>query len=334
MKRDGNVDGAAITRRALIRQTAVATASVALGRRYGWLPELLAREQVERAQELATAEAAAARRAEIAKAPIASQRLATNLTLLSGPGGNIVVFNAGDRKIIVDSFVKNAWMGLRRAIDALGMAPVKTVIDTHWHFDHADNNENFRLAGAEIVAHTNTKRRLAQPHDVLGMHFDPLLPPALPTQVFSTTDALHANGETIDLGHLPKAHTDGDIYVRFARTNVLHLGDVFFNGMYPFIDTSTGGTIGGMIAGATKGLDLSDQQTKIVPGHGPIGDQAALTRYRDMLATVRDRVAALKKSGRTLEETVAQKPTADLDPAWAKGFTQPDMLVTIVYNTL
>jgi cyclase len=322
-----------MTRRQLMRRTAAATAGIALMREARWLPSAHAREQTQQ-PNAAGLEAAAARRAEIAKTPVASAPLAPTLTLLSGPGGNIVVFDAGDRKIVIDSFVRNAWRPLKQAIDAIGRAPVKLLIDTHWHFDHTDNNENFRAAGADVLAHTNTKKRLSQPHDVLGMHFDPAPLAALPNQVFSSTEELHGNGETIELGHIPAAHTDSDIYIRFLRSNVLQLGDVFFNEMYPFIDTTTGGTIGGMIAGATKALTLADDHTKIVPGHGAVGDRAALTHYRDMLTTVRDRVAKLKKSGRTLQETVAEKPTADLDPTWAKGFTQPDMLVTIVYNTL
>jgi cyclase len=133
---------------------------------------------------------------------------------------------------------------------------------------------------------------------------------------------------------IPPAHTDTDVSIRFAKANVLHLGDVFFNGGYPFIDAGTGGNIAGMIAGATKAVALSDAQTKIVPGHGPLADRAALTRYRDMLVTVRDRVQKLKTSGRTLAESVAAKPSADLDATWGKGFVQPDFFVTLVFNTL
>jgi glyoxylase-like metal-dependent hydrolase (beta-lactamase superfamily II) len=142
---------------------------------------------------------------------------------------------------------------------------------------------------------------------------------------------MDANGEQVMLGYIPPAHTDTDIYIRFAKANVLHLGDLYFNGTYPFIDMSTGGSINGMIAGAGLALKLTDGATKIVPGHGPVGDRTALTGYRDMLVNVRDRVQKLKKSGRTADEVVAAKPTADLDATWGKGFMQPDMFVRIVY---
>lgn len=154
-----------------------------------------------------------------------------------------------------------------------------------------------------------------------------------PTDTFTESHTMRANGEVIELGHLPLAHTDTDIYIRFANANVLHLGDTYFNGGYPFIDTGTGGAIGGLILAADRGLALSDRSTKIVPGHGHLANRDALTRYRDMLVTVRDRVHKLKTAGRTVNEVVDAKPTADLDPMW-KAFVQPVMFVTTVYNTL
>jgi glyoxylase-like metal-dependent hydrolase (beta-lactamase superfamily II) len=276
----------------------------------------------------------AERRAQIGSAPIETTKLAENLVMLSGPGGNVIVLNGPDGKLVVDSFVLPAWPKLKQSLDGMGTAPIKTLIDTHWHFDHADNNENFRKAGAAIVAHVNTKKRLSEAHDLLGMHFAPAPVDGLPTQTFADVHRLQMNGEAIDVGYIPPAHTDTDVYIRFSRANALHLGDVFFNGVYPFIDVSTGGSIDGQIAGATLALKLSDSATKIVPGHGPVADTVALTKYRDMMVTVRDRVQKLKTAGRTLAEVVAGKPTADLDGTWAKGFMQPADFVTIVYNTL
>lgn len=224
--------------------------------------------------------------------------------------------------------------GLKQTIDGLGSAPIKLLIDTHWHFDHTDNNQRFREAGAGIVAHENTRKRLTEPHELLGMRFNPAPAGALPTQTFKDTYALQANGESIQAGYIPPAHTDTDIYIQYAKANVLHLGDVFFNGMYPFIDAGTGGNIGGMIQGSDRALKMVDSSTKIVPGHGPLGDRAVLLRYRDMLVTVRERVQKLKSGGRTLEEVVVAKPTADLDGVWGKGFMQPNDFVAIVYGTL
>jgi cyclase len=276
----------------------------------------------------------AERRAQMGAAPIVTTRLGDNLSMLSGPGGNVIVLYGPEGKLVVDSFVQPAWPALKKLLDQLGAAPVKLLIDTHWHFDHTDNNENFRKVGAAILAHANTKKRMSQTHDLLGMHFTPSSPRALPTQTFVDKHTLRMNGERVEAGRIPPAHTDTDAYVHFTRVNALHLGDVYFNGVYPFIDASTGGSINGQIAGATLGLKVSDKSTKIVPGHGPVADRTALTAYRDMLVTVRDRVQKLKVSGRTLAEVTAAKPTADLDAPWGAGFMKADHFVAIVYNTL
>jgi cyclase len=273
-------------------------------------------------------------RAGMGATPITSESLGRNLTMLAGPGGNVVVLNGTDGKVVVDTFVQPAWNNLKATLDKMGPQRIATLIDTHWHFDHADNNESFRKAGAAIVAHENTRKRLSESHDLLGAKFPPAPAAALPTQTFSTTHKIDANGEQIVLGHIPPAHTDTDIYIRFQKANVVHLGDVFFNGMYPFIDTSTGGTIGGMINGASMAMKLADAKTRIVPGHGPVGDLASLTKYHEVLVTVRDRVAKLKKSGQTLQQVVAAQPTQDLDATWGKGFMQPADFLGIVYNTI
>lgn len=320
-----------LTRRDLLRGGAI----VAGGALLPSLPEWLVAKGWA-AQPAAATDQLAAARAGMAAAPIQTTRLTDALSMLSGPGGNVVVLNGPDGKVVVDTFVQGAWEKLKQALDAIGPAPLNAAIDTHWHFDHADNNAAFRAGGAAVIAHANTATRMAQRHDVkaLGMVFPASPPEALPTVTFNDTHRLDANGDQITLGYIPPAHTDTDIYIRFAKGNVLHLGDLFFNGMYPFIDASTGGTIGGMIAAADACLKLADAGTKIVPGHGPVADVAALTTYREMMATVRDRVQKLKAAGRTAEETVAAKPTADFDAVWGKGFLPPDAFVSIVYATL
>jgi cyclase len=273
-------------------------------------------------------------RAGMGATPITSESLGQNLTMLAGPGGNVVVLNGADGKVVIDTFVQPAWNNLKAALDKMGPQRIATLIDTHWHFDHADNNEQFSKAGAAIVAHENTKKRLSESHDLLGAKFPAAPAAALPTQTFSNMHKIDANGEQIVLGHIPPAHTDTDIYIKFQKANVLHLGDVFFNGMYPFIDASTGGTIGGMINGASMAMKLADAKTRIVPGHGPVGDLASLTKYHDMLVTVRDRIAKLKKSGQTLQQVVAAQPTKDLDATWGKGFMTPADFLGIVYGTV
>ena len=266
--------------------------------------------------------------------PIQTTRLGDSLVLLSGPGGNVVVLHGPDGKVVVDGFLQPAWPRLKAAIDALDGTPVKTLIDTHWHFDHTDNNANFRSAGAAIVAHANTKKRMTESHDVLGMHFDPSPAAALPTATFTQKHAVRANGEEISLTYVPPAHTDSDILVHYAKGNVLHMGDTFFNGMYPFIDASTGGNINGMIGAAERALKMTNATTKIVPGHGPLADRATLDTYRTVLTTVRDRVRTQKGAGRTLAEVQAAKPSAEFDAVWGKGMMPPDNFVALVYNTL
>lgn len=282
----------------------------------------------------AQADQLAQMRAGMAATPITSQSLAPNVTMLAGPGGNVLVLNGADGKLVVDTFVQPAWANFKAALDKIGNQKIATAIDTHWHFDHADNNGALRKEGAQVVAHDNTKVRMAQSHELLGAKFPPSPADALPTQTFSVTRRIDANGETVMLGHIPPAHTDSDIYVKFQKANVLHLGDVFFNGMYPVIDGSTGGSINGMIGGVNASMKQADASTKIVPGHGPVGDVKALTSYRDMLVTVRDRLAALKKSGQTLEEVINAAPTKDLDATWGKGFLTPAQFLGMAYPTL
>jgi glyoxylase-like metal-dependent hydrolase (beta-lactamase superfamily II) len=285
------------------------------------------------AQAQAAADPLDERRKQMGAAPIVSSRLGPNLVMLSGPGGNVAALHGPDGIVIVDTFVKPAWAGLKQNLDGLGGA-LKLAIDTHWHFDHADNNDKARDAGAATLAHENTRKRMAEPHDLLGMKFPASSPASLPTQTFKDSHAVYANGEMLHLVHVPPAHTDTDIGIMFVNANVLHMGDLFFNGFYPFIDASTGGNINGMIAAADTALALVNAQVRIIPGHGPLGDKASLGKYRDMMATVRDRVQKLKSSGQTLEQVVASKPTKDLDDPWGKGFMQPDFFVTIVYGTL
>ena len=270
-------------------------------------------------------------RAQMGANPIETTKLADGLVLLSGPGGNVVAMFGKDGKVVVDSFVQPAWPRLKETLDGLDGGPFKTLIDTHWHFDHADNNSNFRAAGAGVLAHENTRTRLSEPHDLLGMHFEPASADALPTDTFADRRTVTANGDLIILAHVPPAHTDTDILVHFSKANVLHMGDLFFNGHYPFIDASTRGTINGMIGAADRALQMANDKTKIVPGHGPLGDRAALQKYRTMLATIRDRIRALKAKGATLDEVKAAKTSAEFDADWGKGMMTPDAFVALVY---
>jgi len=296
-------------------------------------------------QTPSAADLLASMRAKFNAAPLETQRLAGDVTMLSGPGGSVVVLNGPDGKFVVDSFVAPAWPRLKNALDGLGNVPVKCVIDTHWHFDHTDNNAPLHAAGATVLAHENTKRRMSEPHDLpvlyrgsdgalAGLHFDPSPVEALPQQTFADSYKLQANGETLALQHVAAAHTDTDIYVHFEKANVIQMGDLFFNWMYPYIDPSTGGKLTGMIAAADKILSLATNDTKIVAGHGPLGNRADLMKFRDMLVTSRDRIEKLKSAGKSAQEAVAAKPFADLDAAWGDGIINSEQWVKIVYLTL
>jgi len=296
-------------------------------------------------QTPSAADLLASMRAKFNAAPLETQRLAGDVTMLSGRGGSVVVLNGPDGKFVVDTFVAPAWPRLKKALDGLGNAPVKCVIDTHWHFDHTDNNAPLHAAGATVLAHENTKKRMSEPHDLpvlyrgsdgalAGLHFDPSPVEALPQQTFADSYKLQANGETLALQHVAAAHTDTDIYVHFEKANVIQMGDLFFNWMYPYIDPSTGGKITGMIAAADKILSLAANDTKIVAGHGPLGNRADLMKFRDMLVTSRDRIEKLKSAGKSAQEAVAAKPFADLDAAWGNGIINSEQWVQIVYLTL
>jgi cyclase len=287
----------------------------------------------------------ASMRAKFNSVPMETQKLADNVTMFDGPGGAVTVLNGPDGKFVVDTFVAPAWPRLKEALDGLSNAPLKYVINTHWHFDHTDNNAHLHAAGGTVLAHQNTKKRMSEPHDLpvlyrgadgalASLHFDPSPLEALPQQTFAASYKLQANGETLALQHVAPAHTDSDIYVHFQKANVISMADLFFNGMYPYIDPGTGGNINGMIAAADKILSLADNDTKIVAGHGPLGNKADLMKSRDMLITSRDRVQKLKSTGKSALESVAEKPFADLDSAWGQGIINSDQWVQIVYLTL
>jgi cyclase len=323
------------TRREMLRNTAAFASGAFLAQ---FFPGALRAAGVGYGQQEAApaGDALAAIHARIGGLPIQSQKLAANLTLLSGPGGNVVVLNGPDGKILVDTFLSPAWPKLKENLDGIGNAPVKTVIDTHWHFDHTENNGPLHAAGATIVAHENTKKRMSEAHDlpVLGVHLEPSPADALPQETFATSHRLKGTGESLMMQHFAPAHTDTDIYVLFEKANVIHMGDTFFNGFYPFIDSSTGGKISGMIAAADKILALASKDSKIIPGHGPLGNKEDLTKYRELLVTARDRVQKLKAAGKTAQEAAAEKPFADLDAVWGKGLLNSDQFTQVVYLAL
>jgi cyclase len=316
-------------RREMLRAASVLAAE-------GALASLLPRRLLAAAQSDPAVDPVEESTRKMASVPLQTLPLRDNIHLLFGPGGNMVVLDGPDGKILVDSSFARVAPKVKEMLDAFSSAPLKILIDTHWHFDHTDGNAAMHRMGATILAHENTRKRLSTPQviEFLKMHFPPSPPDALPQQTFSDSFELFFNKEEIHLNHFAPAHTDTDISIHFANNNVLHMGDTFFQGAYPFIDGSTGGHIDGMIAAAGKGISVADSSTKIVPGHGPVGDKPALTTYRNMLVTVRDRVKNQRTSGKSLNEVIATKPTAEFDAAFGGGLNTPDQFVELVYSTL
>jgi len=209
-------------------------------------------------------------------------------------------------------------------------------LNTHWHFDHTGGNENFGKVGAVIVAHENVRKRMSSEQliEFLGMPTRPSPEQALPIVTFTTEVTFHLNGDEVHVFHVARAHTDGDAIVHFKESNVIHLGDVFFNKLYPFIDTSSGGTIDGMIAAADTVLALANDDTRLIPGHGPLATKGDLRNYRDMLSTIAGRVKTQIKDGKTLGDIIASKPTVEFDEAWGKGFIRPNKFVEMLWRNL
>lgn len=324
-----------MTRRELLKRAAAAGGAAVLAHA---VPPGVARAVAASQQPPRGAEALAAMRRQMAAAPIEATKVRNLITAFSGPGGNVVVRHGEAGKIVVDTFVEGAFAALKERLNALGDTPVLHVINTHWHFDHTDNNRLFRELGAEIVAHENTRRRLSESHELLGLPFAPAPPDAMPAKTFTSHHLIRfeppATQDYIDIGHMAPAHTDGDVYVHFALDEVLVLGDVFVNGSYPLIDAGTGGNVKGMIAAIEDALHVVNPGTSVVPGHGPVADRSALLAYRDMLVTISGRVQTLKAAGLGEREVVARKPTADFDATWGAGLIGADTFVASVYNTL
>jgi glyoxylase-like metal-dependent hydrolase (beta-lactamase superfamily II) len=267
-------------------------------------------------------------------AKITTQSLRGNVSALIGSGGNIGVLSGPDGKVIVDSGYSGSQHQIADALAGISADPLRHLINTHWHFDHTDGNEWMHSAGAIITAHENTRKHLSTSTRVEDWNFTfpPLPADAIPTEVFNADKTLHLNGATIALKYYDPAHTDGDISIYFTEADVLHTGDAWWNGHYPFIDYSTGGSINGMIKAAEANLAMVADKTIVIPGHGPVGGKTEMIEYRDLLATIRDRVARLKGEGKSLSEIVAAKLTAAHDAKWGKGFVNGEFFTKLVYK--
>jgi cyclase len=268
--------------------------------------------------------------------PLSTLKLTDRISVVMGAGGNIAVLTGDEGTLQIDSGLTARAADIAVAVASLSSQPVGTLINTHWHLDHTGGNEALGKGGTRIVAQTGTRARMAtdQTIEFMNMHSTPSPAVALPVITFAEGLTLYANGEQIVMTHVAPAHTDTDIVVHFRKANVIHAGDILFNGLYPFIDYSSHGWIGGMVAAADLVLKLANATTKIIPGHGPMATRAEVAAYRAMLHTIQTRIEPMVKSGKTLAQVVAAKPTRDFDAKWGGGFLKPDQFAGLVYTGL
>jgi len=253
--------------------------------------------------------------------------LSDGFQVLMGAGGNITILDTKDGLLMVDSGLPDTAAAVTDKVKG-----VKTLVNTHWHSDHVGGNVAIGKENALIVAHVNTLKRVSAKQHMAFMNRDvePLAPEGLPKNTFSGKEKMMFGTETLHIEHLPPAHTDGDTTIHFANANILRTGDLLFHGMYPFIDYSSGGSIEGQIHNAAQMLKAVDDQTKIVPGHGPLAKKADLQAFHDMLAAINATVSSLIKQGKSADEVVAAAPTKNFDAQWGNGFLKPEMFVQML----
>lgn len=267
---------------------------------------------------------------------VRSQPVAGNVYMLTARGGNIGVLASDDGIILVDDQYAPLTARIQAAVRAISPRPIRFLLNTHWHGDHTGGNENFGRAGVLIMAHHNVRQRMSTEQfiEMLNQRIPASPAAALPVVTFGEDVTFHLGGEEVHAFHVPPAHTDGDVLVHFRRANVIHAGDTYFNGAYPLVDLSSGGSLEGMIGAVDSILARSNEQTRIIPGHGRLSNAAELREYRQMLVTVRDRISAAIAAGKTVAQLKAERPLADLDARWGNGFIKPDVMIELAYASL
>jgi len=254
--------------------------------------------------------------------------------MITGEGGNIGLFIGGDGTFLIDDQFAPLTEKIVEAIKSVGGDYPKFLINTHYHGDHTGGNEKLGKEGTLIFSHDNVRERLKTGSFIkaFNMKRASVVQEGLPVVTFSTDISFHLNGDTVRAVHVPHAHTDGDSFIYFKEANVIHAGDFFFNGFYPFIDVTHGGSLRGMIKAVDKVLSMADDSTKIIAGHGPMGDKKQLTGYRQMLETAYDRLKKLKAEGKSAKQAVAAKPLADLEETWGDGLFKGDQWIELIYS--
>jgi len=265
---------------------------------------------------------------------ITTTDLGQNIFMLQGAGGNIGVSTGDDGVFIIDDQFAPLSEKIMEALSSLSDKPVSYVLNTHWHGDHTGGNENFGKAGAVIVAHENVRSRMSTKQFMKTFNREvPAAPAAaLPVVTFSDSVDFYFNNNQISVMHMPASHTDGDSIVLFKEANILHLGDTFFNGFFPFIDHSSGGTLEGLIASTANALAIADDNTQIIPGHGPLATKADLEKYQSMLLAVQDKMQPALASGKSRDEVLEENPLQSIGKIWGNGFMKTDVFTGILYD--
>lgn len=268
--------------------------------------------------------------------PVTATRLGENLFLLVGAGGNMAASVGEDGVLLVDSDYEHMNRKLRDAIATVKGGQVRYLVNTHWHFDHVGGNAEFGGTGSTIIAHENVRRSMASDQHIAILEVDTAASPraALPVVTYSGGMTLHLNGEEISVLHFPLAHSGGDSVIHFRKADVIHTGDIFFNCGYPFIDVSDGGTIDGLIAAVQAILEMCDDGTRIIPGHGAVATRNDLGAYLGMLRTFRDLVAAEIAAGKDLDTILESGVTAAVDEEFGKVYFTPEKFTEMVYRSL
>ncbi len=271
---------------------------------------------------------------DFSKVEVKAEKVGEGVWMLTGAGGTLGVSAGEDGVVLIDDQYAPLTEKILASIRTISEKPVRFVINTHLHGDHTGGNENLGKGGVIIVAHENVRRRMSveQVSELFKRTTPPYPKAALPVVTFTESVTFHMNGDDLFAFHVPPAHTDGDTVIRFAKANVIHTGDLFFNGTYPVIDLESGGSVEGMVAAADRILAVCDAKTRLIPGHGPAATPADYRSFRDMVAGTYEAVRKLVAEGKTKAEVLASKPTAPWDETWGKGFMKPELFTTILWS--